>query len=198
MKLETIKAWMNYHGLELNDLGFDQTINDLSELTEADIDTLMESVEEDRARDRRDGVRQVHRRDEATGARTLMFDRYYRGLDIAFLIEEYDRGVHTYPNGDPGYPPSGGGCEHWEVDDIDDPIEFVEEISESWEAPEWWRFGSRIVRWMTLLMLRNYDRLTAHDQSRMRAIAQVLARRHWDEDICQACEEYYWDEVAGE
>ncbi len=41
-------------------------------------------------------------------------------LHVDFSLEPYDPGVHTFRNGDPGYPPSGGG-----IDSLDATIQSV-------------------------------------------------------------------------
>lgn len=60
----------------------------------------------------------------------------FRGLNIEAEMEEYDPGVRTYPNGDPGYPPSGGGCAGytWDVDDIGEVLRELE-IEEELRGP---------------------------------------------------------------
>lgn len=127
----------------------------------------------------------------------MNFSRSYRGLWINFDIEPYDPGVHTFSNGDPGYPPSGGGCEDWELDGIENGAEFAMEMADSWEPPARWRLGSRFLRWIILWILERYDQLRPREQDQMRKVAEALALEHWDEDIRQACEEYYWDDIGG-
>lgn len=58
----------------------------------------------------------------------------FRGLLVMADMEEIDPGVRTYPNGDPGYPPSGGGCAGyaWSVVDFDEVVRELEIEEELW------------------------------------------------------------------
>lgn len=126
-----------------------------------------------------------------------MFETQFRGLWIAYHVADYVPEVRYLPNGDPGYPAEGGNCEDWEVEDIDDPEEFVMALEDAWPAPARWRLGSRMVRWAVLLLFTHYTVLGRKDQSRMLRIANRLAAEQWDQDICRACEDHYWEVVGG-
>lgn len=54
----------------------------------------------------------------------------YHGLGLDCTFEPYDPGVHTYPNGDPGYPPSGGCLESVDEVEIDDSDEVAEHFED--------------------------------------------------------------------
>jgi hypothetical protein len=98
----------------------------------------------------------------------------YRGLSIDAEIEDYDPGVHTFSNGDPGYPPEGGTCESftWAVDDIDEVLESLEITSEAVEN-----------------MIRACYKYT-------NALPPIIAKKiddEWEEDIFDAATEHFWD-----
>lgn len=96
----------------------------------------------------------------------------YQGLLIEAEIEDFDPGVRTFANGDPGYPPEGGYCEFytWEVEDIDEVLENLEQSAEG------------------------YDQLVRGYYSLYRCLPDVLVKRinrDWDESIREAAEEYF-------
>lgn len=105
-------------------------------------------------------------------------DLVYRGLAIDAEIEDYDLGVHTFSNGDPGYPPSGGGCEsfEWSVDDID---EFLCELELESEGVE--------------RMVRGFYKLTY----KLPATLIEKVDREWEDDIMERATEHFWQDIGG-
>jgi hypothetical protein len=77
---------------------------------------------------------------------SLVIDEVEDTCDVYFAVEPGDPGVHTYPNGDPGYPPTGpeivirsvvasdGGriLEEWQYEDKIEEIN--QKILEKYEA----------------------------------------------------------------
>lgn len=105
-------------------------------------------------------------------------DLTFRGLAIDAEIEDYDPGVRTFSNGDPGYPPSGGCCYDfdWEVDDIDELLCELEIESEGVEN-----------------MVRAFYRICGKLPDTL--IKRI--ERDWEEDIMEAATEYFWQDVGG-
>ena len=105
-------------------------------------------------------------------------DLTYRGLAIDAEIEDYDPGVHTFSNGDPGYPPSGGCCESftWVVDDIDEVLCELEIESEGVEN-------------MVRAFYRMFNRLPS-------TLVEKIDR-DWEEGIMDAATEHFWEKCGG-
>jgi len=103
-------------------------------------------------------------------------DLEYRGLNIEAEIDPGDPGVHTYSNGDPGYPADPGGCESftWEVGDIDEVIEAleVEEVN-------------------TERMIRACHKYTGE----LPPIIIQKIETEWEDEIADAATQKYWDSI---
>ncbi len=99
----------------------------------------------------------------------------YKGLTIEAEIEDYDPGVHTYSNGDPGYPPSGGGCESffWVVNDLDEVL-LAMGISDD-----------------KSLMIRTYYKMFGELP---RTLCEKIDRE-WEKDIMDAATDYFWNDA---
>lgn len=123
----------------------------------------------------------------------MTFEMAFRGLWIAYDVSPYR---YAY-RGDPGYPSEGGWCEGWQVEDIHDPEELLEALTESWQEPAWWKVKQRAARFTVLTALPRMAVLTAPDRAAICDFVDSIVRSIWDEEIRTACEEHYWDEVGG-
>jgi len=105
-------------------------------------------------------------------------DMTFRGLALDASVEDYDPGVHTFSNGDPGYPPSGGNCEDfsWEIEDIDEVLLELELSTEGLDN-----------------MVRAFYRMFGR-------LPETLVKKideEWAEDIMDAVDDYFWNTMGG-
>ena len=124
----------------------------------------------------------------------MKFQDEFNGLEVEYDVEEYDPGVHTYANGGPGYPPSGGGVEDYQIVGIVDAGELEEWVREDWQPR---RIMERIDRWCFLFLLRHMDKLPAARLAKLDRYAAKLAEELWDSEIRDHCEEHYWVDIGG-
>jgi hypothetical protein len=71
---------------------------------------------------------------------------YWSGLEITGTVD-HDPGVHTYSNGDPGYPPSTDVCDI-DIEGVDDEDEFSMLLEENEKPAEWKALPKEAKEWI--------------------------------------------------
>lgn len=70
----------------------------------------------------------------------------WNGLDISGTVD-HDPGVHTYSNGDPGYPPSTDVSDI-DIEGVDDEDEFSSFLEENEKPAEWKSLPKEAIDWI--------------------------------------------------